>query len=115
MSVGTSAVTVVESTQGPSTSTAPTNPQASSPGPDRVTLRLVPRRPRKGVKWTNETVDNEGLGRKSSKKCCIFHRRRQFGDWSDDEDSDEECDCPEDPPKGEQGGAGEGQSSAPAQ
>lgn len=26
-------------------------------------------------------------------ECCIFHRRRQFGDWSDDDDSDMECDC----------------------
>jgi len=31
-------------------------------------------------------------------ECCIFHKRRQFGDWSDDEDSDAECECP-DPPK----------------
>lgn len=30
-------------------------------------------------------------------ECCIFHRRRHFGDWSDDDDSagdsDGECDC----------------------
>jgi hypothetical protein len=26
-------------------------------------------------------------------ECCIFHRRRQFGDWSDDDDSDADCDC----------------------
>lgn len=25
-------------------------------------------------------------------ECCIFHRQRQFGEWSDDEDSDAECD-----------------------
>lgn len=24
-------------------------------------------------------------------ECCIFHMRRQFGDWSDDNDSDSEC------------------------
>ena len=23
-------------------------------------------------------------------ECCIFHRQRQFGEWSDDEDSDDE-------------------------
>lgn len=26
-------------------------------------------------------------------ECCIFHKQRQFGEWSDDEDSDVECDC----------------------
>eukprot|EP00951_Prasinocladus_malaysianus_P039051 scaffold433836_cov55-Prasinocladus_malaysianus.AAC.1 len=63
---------------------------------DRVTLRLVPRRKKKdGVRWTDDTVDNEGMGRRSSKKCCIYHRKRAFGDWSDDEDSDAECDCPQ--------------------
>ena len=39
-------------------------------------------------------VDNEGLGKKSSKRCCIFHKQRPFGesstDSSDDDDYDEE-------------------------
>jgi len=29
-------------------------------------------------------VDNEGLGRKSSKRCCIFHKQRAFGESSTD-------------------------------
>ena len=29
-------------------------------------------------------VDNEGLGRKSSKRCCIFHKQRSFGESSTD-------------------------------
>jgi protein phosphatase 1 regulatory subunit 11 len=29
-------------------------------------------------------VDNEGLGRKSSKRCCIFHKQRDFGESSTD-------------------------------
>eukprot|EP01025_Chloroclados_australasicus_P018425 TRINITY_DN19660_c0_g1_i1.p6 TRINITY_DN19660_c0_g1~~TRINITY_DN19660_c0_g1_i1.p6 ORF type:complete len:105 (+),score=7.90 TRINITY_DN19660_c0_g1_i1:173-487(+) len=58
-----------------------------------VTLRLVSQRGRKkAVKWAEGTVDNENMNKKKSKKCCIFHKRRQFGDWSDDEDSDcEDC------------------------
>lgn len=59
---------------------------------ESITLRLVPRRKKKSVRWTEETVDNEFLGKKSSKKCCIFHRKKAFGEWSDDEDSDFECD-----------------------
>ena len=41
--------------------------------------------------------DNEGLGRKSSKRCCIFHKQRAFGESStdssdnnDDDDDDSE-------------------------
>lgn len=29
-------------------------------------------------------MDNEGLGRKSSKRCCIFHKQRSFGESSTD-------------------------------
>jgi len=34
------------------------------------------------------TVNNEGLGRKSSKRCCIFHKQRPFGESSTDSDYD---------------------------
>eukprot|EP00882_Tetradesmus_deserticola_P002466 GHRQ01002627.1.p2 GENE.GHRQ01002627.1~~GHRQ01002627.1.p2 ORF type:complete len:119 (+),score=41.99 GHRQ01002627.1:274-630(+) len=61
---------------------------------DSVTLRLVPRRKKKSVKWAEGVEDyDEHAGKRKSKKCCIFHRRRQFGDWSDDDDSDGDCDC----------------------
>jgi protein phosphatase 1 regulatory subunit 11 len=39
--------------------------------------------------------DNEGLGRKSSKRCCIFHKQRDFGESStdsSDNDSDDDSD-----------------------
>jgi protein phosphatase 1 regulatory subunit 11 len=41
-------------------------------------------------KWHRDenVVDNEGLGRKSSKRCCIFHRERSFGESSTDSDYD---------------------------
>mmetsp|Transcript_30111 Transcript_30111/g.75899 ORF Transcript_30111/g.75899 Transcript_30111/m.75899 type:complete len:92 (+) Transcript_30111:207-482(+) len=68
VATSTSVAAVVETAPGPSTSTGPASSHTGSSAADRVTLRLVPRRPqRKGVRWTNETVDNEGLGRKSSK------------------------------------------------
>ncbi|KAH8983683.1 phosphatase inhibitor-domain-containing protein [Lactarius hatsudake] len=38
------------------------------------------------VVWSEDVVDNEGLGRKKSKICCIYHRPRRF-DESSDEDS----------------------------
>ncbi|ORY84295.1 phosphatase inhibitor-domain-containing protein [Protomyces lactucae-debilis] len=55
--------------------------RAPSPGtlPATGTLRLrgEHRRSRR-VQWAQQTVDNEGLGRKSSKICCIYHRPRHF-------------------------------------
>ncbi|KAI7833902.1 phosphatase inhibitor-domain-containing protein [Kickxella alabastrina] len=39
------------------------------------------------VQWSDDTVDNEGLGKKKSKVCCIFRKERQFGE----SDSDESC------------------------
>ena len=74
------------------------------------------------VRWSEEVVDNELMNKKKSKsesagvafpqpvlllaarwlltvslvliaECCIFHKQKSFGDWSDD-DSDDECgDC----------------------
>ena len=37
------------------------------------------------ITWTEDTVDNEHLGRKNSKRCCIFHKVKKF----DESDSDE--------------------------
>lgn len=39
-----------------------------------MVLRLRDPRAAASVKWTEDTVDNELLGRKSSKRCCIFHK-----------------------------------------
>jgi protein phosphatase 1 regulatory subunit 11 len=45
----------------------------------QLTLRAGP-----SVRWDEDVVDNEGLGRKSSKRCCIFHKQRAFGESSTD-------------------------------
>eukprot|EP00592_Proboscia_alata_P009512 CAMPEP_0194360586 /NCGR_PEP_ID=MMETSP0174-20130528/7933_1 /TAXON_ID=216777 /ORGANISM="Proboscia alata, Strain PI-D3" /LENGTH=118 /DNA_ID=CAMNT_0039132155 /DNA_START=186 /DNA_END=542 /DNA_ORIENTATION=- len=51
-----------------------------------LTLTLAPR---PSVRWEEGVIDNEGLGRKSSKRCCIFHKQRGFGESStDSSDSD---------------------------
>lgn len=77
-------------------------------------LRLVPRRKKKGVKWADGVLDNEGMGKKSSKKCCIYHKPRVFGNWSDDEDTDTECpDC--NPGDGSPGGASQSGGTGGAQ
>ncbi|KAF8176146.1 phosphatase inhibitor-domain-containing protein [Mycena galopus ATCC 62051] len=50
-------------------------------------LRGGVRRTRRRVAWTEDVVDNEGCGRKSSKICCIYHKPKNF-DESSSEDSD---------------------------
>ncbi|WCJ33328.1 Type 1 phosphatases regulator ypi1 [Euphorbia peplus] len=53
--------------------------------PQTLTLRL--KRKEKKVTWKEGTVDNEFMQKKSSKKCCIFHKEKSFDeDCSDDED-----------------------------
>ncbi|KAL2205333.1 hypothetical protein CC79DRAFT_1335860 [Sarocladium strictum] len=40
------------------------------------------------VQWAEDVVDNEGLGRKSSKVCCIYHKPKAVGESSDESSSD---------------------------
>ena len=42
----------------------------------------------KKVHWSEDTVNNEGMGKKKSKICCIYHRPRLN---PDDPSSDESC------------------------
>ncbi|KAL9940458.1 hypothetical protein V8E36_001163 [Tilletia maclaganii] len=45
---------------------------------------------RRRVVWADDTVDNEHLGKKSSKICCIYHKPRAFDESDSDESSDSE-------------------------
>ncbi|EXJ81756.1 hypothetical protein A1O1_07821 [Capronia coronata CBS 617.96] len=47
---------------------------------------------RRGISWAEDVVDNEGLGRKSSKVCCIYHKTREFGESSSEDDSSSDSD-----------------------
>lgn len=52
-----------------------------------LTLRARPQ-----VTWDQNVIDNEGLGRKSSKRCCIFHKQREFDESSTDSSDDNHSD-----------------------
>merc|ERR1712187_1100753 len=43
-------------------------------------------RPRNNVSWNESVIDNEGMGKKSSKRCCIWHKQRAFGESSTESD-----------------------------
>lgn len=75
------------------TMTITQNNEANTPGEggaageekESIILRLEsgPR-----VTWEEGVVNNEGLGRKSSKRCCIFSKRRAWDESSTESDSD---------------------------
>lgn len=57
--------------------------------PNSATLRL--KKKKKRVNWRTDTVDNEGMGKKSSKCCCIYKKPHSFGESSSDSEADD-CD-----------------------
>ncbi|KAH7292836.1 hypothetical protein KP509_28G001000 [Ceratopteris richardii] len=86
---GTSSITVT-------VQRSPSPPPAiaeAPPAPQVITLRL---RRKKKVTWKEGTIDNEFLNKRSSKKCCIFHKEKPFDeDGSDDEDEHDDHSCHE--------------------
>jgi len=39
------------------------------------------------IQWAEDVIDNEGLGRKSSKVCCIYHAPKPIDESSDESSS----------------------------
>ncbi|KAJ0055153.1 hypothetical protein NL108_011178 [Boleophthalmus pectinirostris] len=84
---GTSSETITETVQ----TTTPPPPQQEGRS---LTIKLRKRKTEKKVEWSSDTVDNEHLGRRSSKCCCIYEKPRQFGESSSEsegDDDDEGC------------------------
>ncbi|BCR87023.1 PPP1R11/YPI1 family protein [Aspergillus chevalieri] len=44
--------------------------------------------PNRHIRWSQDVVDNEGMGKKSSKVCCIYHKPRPVGESSSESESD---------------------------
>ncbi|XP_061434618.1 splicing factor 3A subunit 2-like isoform X2 [Lethenteron reissneri] len=63
--------------------------QQQQPGDHGLTLRLTRPRGDRRVVWTSDTIDNEHLGRRSSKCCCVYQKPRDFGESSSDSESEE--------------------------
>jgi len=84
-------------TATPSSTTGSTTVTETEAGPSipldltQATLRLraepEERTPARRIQWAEDVVDNEGMGKKSSKVCCIYHKPREAGDASSDESS----------------------------
>ncbi|KAG6040835.1 hypothetical protein E4U41_006877 [Claviceps citrina] len=73
----------------------------------------------RSVQWAEDVVDNEGLGRKSSKVCCIYHKPRAVDESSDDgssssSSSDSDSDSDSDSEAAESGDERGGREKTPA-
>ncbi|XP_055331521.1 E3 ubiquitin-protein ligase PPP1R11-like [Paramacrobiotus metropolitanus] len=80
-SEGTETITVAENPAVPAQSNQPT-----------LTLRLKKPRTSREVHWAEDTVDNEGLNKKSSKCCCIYTKPKTFEEReSSSSESDDDC------------------------
>ncbi len=67
-------------------------------------------RPQANVTWDENVVNNEGLGRKSSKRCCIFHKQRPFGESSTESSEEDGNDSSS---SSSSGGGGSGRAQRP--
>ncbi|KAK5152301.1 Type 1 phosphatases regulator ypi1 [Recurvomyces mirabilis] len=80
-------------TSGPSTILQTNSQQPSATlrlrGDDRESATPEPP-PR--VRWAEDVVDNEGMGKKSSKVCCIYHKPKEPGDSESEDDSSSSSD-----------------------
>mmetsp|Transcript_8297 Transcript_8297/g.9488 ORF Transcript_8297/g.9488 Transcript_8297/m.9488 type:complete len:140 (-) Transcript_8297:889-1308(-) len=68
--------------------------QTGSSGTDSFVLRLrLPQEESNRVHWTDDTIDNEHMNKFKSKKCCIFHKPREFDESeTESEGTDSESD-----------------------
>ncbi|XP_030767873.1 E3 ubiquitin-protein ligase PPP1R11-like [Sitophilus oryzae] len=85
----------VPSPQHPETSTSTVTLVETADEQDhsvpRVTVKLKKPKVNRKVQWSTETVDNENLGKKKSKCCCIYKKPLKFGESSSSDSSDDEC------------------------
>ncbi|EJU04903.1 hypothetical protein DACRYDRAFT_47027 [Dacryopinax primogenitus] len=44
------------------------------------------------VVWSEDVIDNEGMGRKKSKICCIYHKPKPFDESSSEESDSSDSD-----------------------
>ncbi|XP_020362652.1 E3 ubiquitin-protein ligase PPP1R11 [Oncorhynchus nerka] len=80
---GTSSETITETVQ------VDTPPPPQQEGRS-LTIKLRKRKTDKKVEWSSDTVDNEHLGRRSSKCCCVYEKPKQFGESSSESEGDDE-------------------------
>uniref|UniRef100_A0A8D0L1T1 E3 ubiquitin-protein ligase PPP1R11 n=1 Tax=Sphenodon punctatus TaxID=8508 RepID=A0A8D0L1T1_SPHPU len=84
---------MAESTATVGATATVTETEVTEPENRSLTIKLRKRKPDKKVEWSSDTVDNEHLGRRSSKCCCIYEKPRAFGESSTESEDEEEEGC----------------------
>lgn len=79
---------MAEGTEGSSSTITVTEEETASPTQQRLLLRLKKPKTDKKVQWDETAVDNEFMGKKTSKCCCIYSKPKIFGESSSESDSD---------------------------
>ncbi|VTT75579.1 unnamed protein product [Fusarium fujikuroi] len=74
------------------TETPAQTPETREQAPQILRLRGAHASNGRSVQWAEDVVDNEGLGRKSSKVCCIYHKPKAVDESSDESSSDSDSD-----------------------
>ncbi|KAF2652481.1 hypothetical protein K491DRAFT_681329 [Lophiostoma macrostomum CBS 122681] len=77
----------VPNTSGSTTQVRPQPVLRLSAPSGTLRLRAAPAEERH-IQWAEDVVDNEGMGKKSSKVCCIYHKPRPVDESSDESSSD---------------------------
>ncbi|KAI8089579.1 phosphatase inhibitor-domain-containing protein [Halteromyces radiatus] len=81
----------VENTEEEPSSRENTPQPDDSIGVLRLRGDMTARRP-PVVRWDDDVVDNEHMGKKKSKICCIYHKPREVGESSDSDSSSSNSD-----------------------
>ncbi|XP_020602698.1 protein phosphatase 1 regulatory subunit 11-like [Orbicella faveolata] len=81
---------MAECPEGANSTVTVTEEATESPSQQRLVLKLKKPKTEKKVQWDESAVDNEFMGKKTSKCCCIYSKPKMFGDSSSESDSDDE-------------------------
>lgn len=84
----------MEQQQAVATITATTTMEEEDLAPKEKSPKLVLRLRAKKITWDEDVVNNEHMNKKSSKRCCIFHKVRRY-DESDSSESDSDIEVAE--------------------
>lgn len=87
-------------TSGSQTITQPANPTlrlrgqhtSSASNPSTNQSPSTSSSNRRHIQWDASVIDNEGMGKKSSKVCCIYHAPHEPGDSESDSSSESDSD-----------------------
>ncbi|QIW98065.1 hypothetical protein AMS68_003583 [Peltaster fructicola] len=96
--------TQLHAATAPASSGSQTILETRADGPATLRLRGAHETDQRRIQWAEDVIDNEGMGRKSSKVCCIYHK--PGADDSDSSESSSESDDEPDLSRAQRSGDG---------